>query len=296
MSEPVTNHDIEDVLSSIRRLVSQGNRETQVETPEKQLRAVETPSPNRLVLTPAFRIRDEPVDSPEPQLLKMPPDFSRADDTAKADDADATGQATLETTIAELEAAVTESYDEWEPDGTDGPLESSVTSAFLYKLDARQAKATEAKSTEDTVADAVTDHIAETISDEIARGLPANDAIAEDAENDAELVEVDASAALAYSDLHFDEVYDPVAEATADAAEKELGDIFGDELAEDSDDQSFDVATTSNAQLVDPDALRSMVSEMIRAELQGEMGERITRNVRNLVRREINRVITEQDV
>ena len=38
-----------------------------------------------------------------------------------------------------------------------------------------------------------------------------------------------------------------------------------------------------------------MVSQMIREELQGEMGERITRNVRKLVRREINRVLSAQE-
>ena len=41
--------------------------------------------------------------------------------------------------------------------------------------------------------------------------------------------------------------------------------------------------------------LRRMVSEIVRQELQGALGERITRNVRKLVRREIHRVILSQD-
>jgi cell pole-organizing protein PopZ len=41
--------------------------------------------------------------------------------------------------------------------------------------------------------------------------------------------------------------------------------------------------------------LRALVAEIIRAELQGALGERITRNVRKLVRREINRVLMSQD-
>ncbi|MEP1765261.1 MAG: hypothetical protein ABJJ53_01200 [Sulfitobacter sp.] len=59
-------------------------------------------------------------------------------------------------------------------------------------------------------------------------------------------------------------------------------------------------ATTAFAgdedQLIDEAALREMVSEIVRAELQGALGERITRNVRKLVRREIHRALTAQDM
>ncbi|MEO1798036.1 MAG: hypothetical protein AAFR53_13640 [Pseudomonadota bacterium] len=47
---------------------------------------------------------------------------------------------------------------------------------------------------------------------------------------------------------------------------------------------------------IDEEILRDMVSEIVRAELQGELGERITRNVRKLVRREINRALAGQDL
>jgi len=39
--------------------------------------------------------------------------------------------------------------------------------------------------------------------------------------------------------------------------------------------------------VVDEDALREIISDVVREELQGEMGKRITRNIRKLVRREI---------
>ncbi|MFM2356077.1 MAG: hypothetical protein RLZZ528_1813 [Pseudomonadota bacterium] len=55
-----------------------------------------------------------------------------------------------------------------------------------------------------------------------------------------------------------------------------------------ADDSLFDDGEEA---LVDADALRDLVSEIIRQELQGALGERITRNVRKLVRREINRVL-----
>jgi hypothetical protein len=46
--------------------------------------------------------------------------------------------------------------------------------------------------------------------------------------------------------------------------------------------------------LIDEDALRAMVSEIVRAELQGKLGKRITWNLRKLVRREIHRALVEE--
>ncbi|WOI55155.1 hypothetical protein [Palleronia sp. LCG004] len=47
---------------------------------------------------------------------------------------------------------------------------------------------------------------------------------------------------------------------------------------------------------IDENALRDMVSDLVREELQGAMGERITRNMRRLVRREIMRAIAAGDL
>jgi hypothetical protein len=46
---------------------------------------------------------------------------------------------------------------------------------------------------------------------------------------------------------------------------------------------------------IDDEALRELISHLVRAELQGELGEKITRNVRKLVRREIHRVLLTHD-
>ncbi|MEM8655444.1 MAG: hypothetical protein AAGF36_11930 [Pseudomonadota bacterium] len=48
--------------------------------------------------------------------------------------------------------------------------------------------------------------------------------------------------------------------------------------------------------LLDEEALRDLVSAIVREELQGALGERITRNVRKLVRREIHRALAAQDL
>ncbi|MEM9032753.1 MAG: hypothetical protein AAGB18_08905 [Pseudomonadota bacterium] len=47
---------------------------------------------------------------------------------------------------------------------------------------------------------------------------------------------------------------------------------------------------------VDEEQLRDIVAEMVRAELRGVLGERITRNVRKLVRREIHRALLTRDL
>ncbi len=47
--------------------------------------------------------------------------------------------------------------------------------------------------------------------------------------------------------------------------------------------------------ILDEETLRDMVSQMVREELQGELGDRITRNVRKLVRREIQRALASRE-
>jgi len=47
---------------------------------------------------------------------------------------------------------------------------------------------------------------------------------------------------------------------------------------------------------LDEESLRELVTDIVRQELQGALGERITRNVRKLVRREIHRALTAQEL
>lgn len=58
-----------------------------------------------------------------------------------------------------------------------------------------------------------------------------------------------------------------------------------------ADESLADIGDT----ILDEESLRDMVSEIVRQELQGALGERITRNVRKLVRREIHRALTSQE-
>ena len=47
---------------------------------------------------------------------------------------------------------------------------------------------------------------------------------------------------------------------------------------------------------IDEASVRPLVAALIREELQGELGERITRNVRKLVRQEIQRALTVREL
>ena len=58
-----------------------------------------------------------------------------------------------------------------------------------------------------------------------------------------------------------------------------------------SDDEGDDVPVEG---LLEEDQLREIVADVVREELAGHLGERITRNVRKLVRREIRQVLATQ--
>ena len=57
-----------------------------------------------------------------------------------------------------------------------------------------------------------------------------------------------------------------------------------------------DATDQPDAHFIDEDALREIVSELVRAELQGDLGDRITRNVRKLVRREIHSALANREL
>ena len=104
-----------------------------------------------------------------------------------------------------------------------------------------------------------------------------------EADEIASLAEVAIEPALAATATH---AAVPVEELSADAKAN----------AENSAPSPFEAAGAALAALPDEDAMRLMVGRLIREELQGELGERITRNVRKLVRREILRALNARDL
>jgi hypothetical protein len=53
-------------------------------------------------------------------------------------------------------------------------------------------------------------------------------------------------------------------------------------------------APAGPAPILDEESLRGVINAIVREELQGELGERIGRNLRKLIRREISQILEEQ--
>lgn len=89
---------------------------------------------------------------------------------------------------------------------------------------------------------------------------------------------------------------EPAVVEEGEAAPEEI-DAPAPEAAELFDRAAMEALIVSKmGELIDQDALRALVVKTVHEELGGELGERITRNVRKLVRREINRVMTSRDL
>lgn len=368
MSEPVSKAEIEDVLSSIRRLVSENTGPIRREkTPEK--------GTERLVLTPAFRIDEESGEAddsaendspdssadaaqPETAAVKAPildailpdeedlalPDLddvpqeaaaapepaSGPDETTVAEEAptedaspqdEAPGEATkqhlnpLEQRIAELEAVVARSAAEFEPDGSES---EDMPDAFVFQHrydvrptpkdtppqaepDAAEAEAEiaeEAPAAEAEPAAAMEEPKRDRII-EVIRAVP--DMPTPAAEDDAA---VEASEPAQAFEPEADEAPEPVADVADEIVTEDAEDLVSDEAwdeveaAEHDDDGWEEVSPSarddSNEAIIDEDALRELVAQLVREELQGSVGERITHNVRRMIRREIARALSLQ--
>ena len=312
MSDPVTNVEIEDVLSSIRRLVSTDDRS------DAQPEDAAEDAPDKLVLTPSLRVSDaedaaedaaQEADSAEEDHADLPQDDNAQDDqaeaeleaTAEADDGtpvqdvwtedesdeaqnDTTEAADMPDQAAEQEdepaAAATDAADDQDDnDDHDQPDELTARVAGF-----EEAVAARDDGWEPDGEDPEDDNAAKPLEE----ALPWQDADAED-DTSADLVE-DAeivSPTEGLDPFEPEEDDDPVAETPVSDEPAAAGvnaflaeeDPLGDEAA-----------------ILDEEALRDLVTEIVRQELQGSLGERITRNVRKLVRREINRALSTQEL
>lgn len=242
MSEPMSNVEIEDVLSSIRRLVSedlspQARALRQAAAPAGvPAPQVAAPQADKLLLTPALRIVPdqepavEPESAPEPELTfrshRGEAPFVAVDDAAEE---------------AALRQALSDSaYDD---DGAAAPM--AEPAAIPHEVFAAEAEVQEAPKVE------------------------WQDQDAPEAEPEAAPEDwADAAEAAVRAEL-------------ADEVESEAYARFLDDTPE---EVTFDEA-----------AMRELVRDIIREELQGTLGERITRNVRKLVRAEIARAMAVRD-
>jgi cell pole-organizing protein PopZ len=223
MSEPLSNPEIEDVVSSIRRLVS-----TDARPRSRDL------AHDKLILTSALRVVPEAdaevaPDVPEAVLAEEP--VAEAPETS------------LHLVEAEWEDQIWE-----EPEPSLAEIAAAVEDAEIVQPEADVAP----------MADAWPASVAEPLAAWGETG----------AEDQPTSVGGWPS--------------DTVPEV--DAASVEVEDVLAAAVAEAAEDQSGVTA-------IDESVLHDIVRKLIREELQGDLGERITRNVRKLVRAEINRAL-----
>ncbi|MBN2906346.1 MAG: hypothetical protein JXJ18_06540 [Rhodobacteraceae bacterium] len=62
------------------------------------------------------------------------------------------------------------------------------------------------------------------------------------------------------------------------------------------DEVAAECEESEETAILDEHMLRDLISDIVREELQGPLGERISRNVRKLVQREINRALAKRDL
>ena len=230
MSKMASTDDIDELVSSVRDFVSHK------EPPRTRSRILL----DRLVLTPEQRVSDAEIAKTSMNAATGPqPKTAPSDSLPPVQSYDKAG---LEATIAELEAAVTAQFDDWEADeGESFGKAAWAASAFP-------------DSPIDSAADA------------------------------------DITPKFTY----LPDTDDADAPHSIDAPE--AGDASYPETDPRLSGVDEKVLAASVLSGFDEKALRSLVVEIVHDELGGELGERITRNVRKMVRREINRVLTSREM
>lgn len=369
MTNRVSQAEIEDVLSSIRRLVSEERvLPTAEETPAVAPASVA--EPERLVLTEALRVPD-PVE-PAPDLAKPEPEADMAEDTSSAQQAfgvsysqlakaqivtlhtndrvveepvaeeltdqitpdeapidapqpemDARETATVDDTaaaetdqaavagaaahtatlsakIAALEAVIGRRREQWEPDRTGEDAYAGTDGArMIWEGDAQAAEGKLQPPAEET---ALADPVGpdrEPLPDTATIAVPVPDGASPEEQpslagiaNDAEMAEAD-TAPLAVehtAEPMPDRPVEEVPALTPQFVHRGHDDAANSLPAERPEDRLLD----EEDRLLDEEVLRDLVTDIIREELQGVLGERITRNVRKLVRRQIQRALAAQ--
>lgn len=270
MSDPLTNVEIEDVLSSIRRLVSDGEKarprsDTSDETAQDSVDATDesdkaeevTQKTDKLVLTPALMVvegtnapvQDAPDHNPSAQEPEKPQPSAQGDVSG------------IDRPAAPLPL-------------TDAVWEDGADPVKMAKTDAPEQVAPKPNRSE----------LAATIAELEAEISGRSDDYDQD-DTDDMVPTMDWPA----------DPQAPAQTATEAAADTLAAGAAADAVADVYADDDIDTLTEQDALSIDSDMLREMVCDVVREELTGPMGERITRNVRKLVRREIYRVLASKD-
>jgi cell pole-organizing protein PopZ len=311
MSEPMSTVEIEDVLSSIRRLVSEDLRPTQ-----RLVSAALQKGAAKLILTPALRIVPDVRDM-QPERAKP---FVNLQDSASAPDDIAVEEPEFTAEIVPVFGSVrtSEIRVSTMEDSLNGTTDANFLASAMSRINGLSAM--DMVHGTDRQKGQLTENIEAVVATvgaavgpdewEVDGGDPAPQDNAWNAEPWTDKIDEVATAKehsvlvlgaadiVVTGDISSETVMHDNQSDTF--LEQETGDLAAYHTGADS--IVFNHAmpkvpvvanpdTADGTEYIDEDALRSLVQDMIRQELQGGLGERITSNVRKLVRAEINRAL-----
>ncbi|MFL4470553.1 hypothetical protein ACERZ8_11930 [Tateyamaria armeniaca] len=194
----------------------------------------------------------------EVDAVTAAPETDDADDEAPSEQAAKPLPKSLSEKVAALETLVGERRDQFEPDDLGADAYAGTEPPAMEWEDADVDEDEDESTAEDIVADVI----------EAEEDAVFQDADADTSESQPDAEEIEAS---------------PEPQAAP-------------EPSEDAASGATSVLFSTDDDVLDEDALRELISDIVREELQGALGERITRNVRKLVRREIHRALAAQDL
>ncbi len=339
MADPVTNVEIEDVLSSIRRLVSDEARassrgeqdqgfksdvppqpvelqeEEQFESPRESAKST-APA---LVLTAALRVETfdndsasnsveaehdasgESAEDADVLILSDASDGEEAphqEDNTVEDAGDTAEQMLLEDIVEDEVETKSDTHEQEAVEEAEPQFEPQLEQSDTFENADEPEGDDEPRSIEDKIAalealisDTETDFEPDGVEDG-ANAARSGDALPWEDTKDSNVGQPDPvmpDPDAASQSVSFDEEAIAFQRAHAEAvetAQEELGANATETLLENDDIGA----------VLDEEALRDMVAEIVRQELQGPLGERITRNVRKLVRREIYRALAANEL
>ncbi|MEM1075596.1 MAG: hypothetical protein AAGI36_14130 [Pseudomonadota bacterium] len=243
MSEPVTQAEVDHVLSSIRQLVGETRR------PEKALERQE--KMERFVLTPQLRV------APHDVLHLMPEDAIGSVDGQSSSALTEAGDGRQSSELDEMPFVLADPIGETMAHTSDTKIGSTTVSGLSAKIEALETA------------------IAKT-SDQWEPDGNSRDAYAG----------TQAPAIAWEQNVDLD--------ATGRPVENDPGALS--EQRETTTPAPTDMDALTDEQVIDEGALRDVVAAIVHEELQGDLGERITRNIRKMVRREIYRALTAKSL
>lgn len=289
MTDTVSKNDIDDVLSSIRRLVSAHPSSSDRFVLKEEFQVPGTGVEGHFVLTEEHRV---------PESASSVDDDAESDDRISNPDQDAPETASasmpprrvlrLLPDAGDVANIVDEHTTDSDPDWNSAAL------FFSSRTTEEKVKNKEPEDQVDSAPTAVhADNppidfqsrrvLEQTIADlEQAVGSQADEWEPDGTNSEQEVPD---------RILHISSPKDQIAEhdATLDSREGEA--LTEDIVAEDEEPLHED-EDPADFGLIDENTLHELVTEIVRQELQGALGERITRNVRKLVRREIQLALT----